>query len=113
MQHYTDPLGVEFKFNKITYRVEPDYENNKCYWCRTDNPQVFTCDLADPAYPIKTYEEDPTLFAYFAIYISSDDPHDYGLFLARLNKAVRHFLPEGHEVRYPEVSKKFKESLQL
>lgn len=113
MKIYNDPPAVEFEYKNITYRVEPDFDNNQCHWCRTDNPQIFTCDLADPAYPIKTYDEEPDLFGYFAIYIGSDDPHDYGLFLARLNKAVRHFLPENHHVRFEEVSEKFKNSLKL
>jgi len=107
MQHYTDPLGVEFKFNKITYRVEPDYDSNSCEWWRLGESDRNRCELDDPAWPILAAEEDWSFSVELYDLLDSEDTHIHGEFLKALNRAVRHFLPKGHPKWCPEVSDRY------
>ncbi len=113
MKHYNNPPAVEFEYNEDTYRVEADIDNKECIWWRVGSTHKIVCELADPAYQIIAPIEDWPVVADFGIYLNTEDMLDYGLFMARLNQAVRQFLPPDHPVRCKEVSERYKAQLHL
>jgi hypothetical protein len=109
MKHLNNPLAVEFEINKITYRVEPDYNSNTCEWWILGEDNKNRCELDDPAFPIMAEGEDWPLSFELYLLLSTEDTRIHGEFLRALNQAVRHFLPNGHPRWRPEVSDRYKQ----
>jgi len=110
MKHLIKPQAVEFEVNKITYRVEPDYTSNSCeWWVLGDSKRKRNrCELQDPAWPILAAGEDWPFSVELYDLLDSEDTQLHGDFLMSLNRAVRHFLPQGHPKWCPEVSEGYK-----
>ncbi len=110
MKIFNNPPAVEFKINNTTYRVEPDYASNSCAWWKLGDSKRKRnrCELQDPAWPILAADEDWPFSVELYDLLNSEDTHLHGEFLMALNRAVRHFLPNGHPKWCPEVSEEYK-----